>query len=443
MGISGLLPALKSIQKERHIKHWAGKTVAVDGYGWLHRGTISCAVELALGKPTAKYVDFAMGRVKMLLHYGVTPYLVFDGDYLPSKAGEESERAARREVARKAGLELLKQGKSSQAYLELQKAIDVTPQMARHFIDALIEAKIQYVVAPYEADAQMFYLERMGVVDAIISEDSDLLVFGCKNLITKLSQFGECIDICREDFTKCKEMSFAGWTDAEFRCMAILSGCDYLENIPRMGLKTAHRLIRKHRTIDRIIRAIRFDAQYNVPIDYLENFRRADLTFQHQRVYCPIAKRMVMCTEPQSSLTDEELIFIGPEIEEEIAQKVASGELHPMTKEPLILGVAKDITKASWASPKHTVQQASSKPSTTLLSFFKPTASMQQKKMSCKTDVSKSKPDQLQERSEASSSKHRNTNRADVICRLSTPCPSRAWSTLLVAGKRMLFPKRL
>ena len=40
-----------------------------------------------------RHVDFAMGRVKMLLHFGVTPYLVFDGGYLPSKATEEAERA--------------------------------------------------------------------------------------------------------------------------------------------------------------------------------------------------------------------------------------------------------------------------------------------------------------------------------------------------------------
>lgn len=33
-----------------------------------------------------------MSRVKMLHHFGVTPYLVFDGDYLPSKAGTEAER---------------------------------------------------------------------------------------------------------------------------------------------------------------------------------------------------------------------------------------------------------------------------------------------------------------------------------------------------------------
>ena len=218
-----------------------------------------------------RHVDFAMGRAKMLLHFGVTPYLVFDGGYLPSKAAEEAERATlavysktltfadanpyflrRREESRKAGLELLRQGKMKQANLEFQRAVDVTPQMARHLIDALIEANVQYIVAPYEADAQMYYLEKMGIVDAIISEDSDLLVFGCKNLITKLSQFGECIGICRGDFAACKEISLAGWTSAEFRSMAILSGCDYLENIPRLGLRTAHRLVRKHKAIDKV-----------------------------------------------------------------------------------------------------------------------------------------------------------------------------------------------
>lgn len=33
-----------------------------------------------------------MNRVKMLHHFGVIPYLVFDGDYLPSKAGTEADR---------------------------------------------------------------------------------------------------------------------------------------------------------------------------------------------------------------------------------------------------------------------------------------------------------------------------------------------------------------
>lgn len=51
----GLLPLLKSIQKPCHIQKFAGQTIGVDAYGWLHRGTTSCAVQLALGQHTTKY----------------------------------------------------------------------------------------------------------------------------------------------------------------------------------------------------------------------------------------------------------------------------------------------------------------------------------------------------------------------------------------------------
>jgi len=41
---------------------------------------------------------------------------------------------------------------------------------------------IDFVVAPYEADAQLAYLEKIGLIQAIITEDSDLLVFGSKRV---------------------------------------------------------------------------------------------------------------------------------------------------------------------------------------------------------------------------------------------------------------------
>lgn len=34
-------------------------------------------------------------------------------------------------------------------------------------------------MAPYEADAQMAYLALNGLVDVVITEDSDLLTYGC------------------------------------------------------------------------------------------------------------------------------------------------------------------------------------------------------------------------------------------------------------------------
>lgn len=51
----GLLPLLKSIQKPCNLRKFAGQTIGVDAYGWLHRGTVACALALALDKPTTKY----------------------------------------------------------------------------------------------------------------------------------------------------------------------------------------------------------------------------------------------------------------------------------------------------------------------------------------------------------------------------------------------------
>ncbi|KAF2838621.1 hypothetical protein M501DRAFT_955347 [Patellaria atrata CBS 101060] len=344
MGISGLLPLLKSIHKPCNLKKFAGQVIGVDAYGWLHRGTVSCAIDLALGKPTTKYVEFAMSRVRMLLHFGIKPYLVFDGDYLPSKGGTEKERATRRNESKKLGLELLKLGKTSQAHLELQKAVDVTPEMARLLIEELKNAKIDYVVAPYEADSQLAYLEKKGIVQGVLSEDSDLLVFGVKCLLTKLDQYGECVMINRNDFTACREISLHGWSDTEFRRMTILSGCDYLPGLSGMGLKTAYRMMRKYnKNLDRLIRAVQFDGKHKVPPGYLEAFEQAEKTFLHQWVFCPIAQGLVHLTDLEAGTDVKDMPYIGQHVESLVAVGVSTGDLHPHSKQKINITVPNRI----------------------------------------------------------------------------------------------------
>jgi hypothetical protein len=41
-----------------------------------------------------RFVDYAMHRVRMLRHHGVTPLMVFDGGPLPAKRGTEVDRAS-------------------------------------------------------------------------------------------------------------------------------------------------------------------------------------------------------------------------------------------------------------------------------------------------------------------------------------------------------------
>ncbi len=46
----------------------------------------------------------------------------------------------------------------------------------------LRELDLDYIVSPYESDAQLAYLSREGLVDAVITEDSDLIPYGASRV---------------------------------------------------------------------------------------------------------------------------------------------------------------------------------------------------------------------------------------------------------------------
>ena len=81
---------------------------------------------------------------------------------------------------------------------------------------ALKQAGLPYVVAPYEADAQMAYMARNGIVDLVITEDSDLLAYGCPEVVFKLSRSGDCDHIRIADLPMNRTLSFSGLNHDNF-----------------------------------------------------------------------------------------------------------------------------------------------------------------------------------------------------------------------------------
>jgi exonuclease 1 len=75
---------------------------------------------------------------------------------------------------------------------------------------------VQYLVAPYEADAQMAYLTKANLADVVITEDSDLLAYGCPEVLFKLSKTGEVDHIRLADLPLSRSVSFAGFTHDNF-----------------------------------------------------------------------------------------------------------------------------------------------------------------------------------------------------------------------------------
>jgi len=95
------------------------------------------------------------------------------------KCSKEDERRQSRELNREKGVKFLQSGNRAAAVEAFQKAVDVTPFMAWQVVRELRRLHIEYYVAPYEADAQLAYLFEKKLVEAVITEDSDLLPFGC------------------------------------------------------------------------------------------------------------------------------------------------------------------------------------------------------------------------------------------------------------------------
>ncbi len=122
-------------------------------------------------------------------------------------------------------------------------------------------------MAPYEADAQLAYLSINNYVDCVITEDSDLLTFGAKKVLSiyslftlispiqvlfKLDKDGNGKEIALENLAATSSLKFSNFTHDMFRWTCMLAGCDYLPSVSGLGIKKAHNLVSKLRNVERV-----------------------------------------------------------------------------------------------------------------------------------------------------------------------------------------------
>ncbi|XP_062938921.1 exonuclease 1 isoform X2 [Cynocephalus volans] len=328
MGIHGLLQFIKEASEPIHVRKYKGQVVAVDTYCWLHKGSIACAEKLAKGEPTDKYVGFCMKFVNMLLSHGIKPILVFDGCTLPSKKEVERSRRERRQANLLKGKQLLREGKVSEARECFARSVNITHAMAHKVIQAARSQGVDCLVAPYEADAQLAYLNKAGIVQAIITEDSDLLAFGCKKVILKMDHFGNGLEIDQARLGMCRQLGDI-FTEEKFRYMCILSGCDYLSSLRGIGLAKACKVLRLANNPD-IVKVIKKIGHYlkmniTVPEDYIKGFIRANNTFLYQLVFDPIGRKLVPLNAYEDDIDPETLSYAGRYVDDSIALQIALG----------------------------------------------------------------------------------------------------------------------
>ena len=337
MGIQGLLPLLKDIQVKTHMSNFKGQTVGIDVYCWLHKGAYSCAMDIALGKSTKAYVYYCMRRVEMLIANDVTPIMVFDGGHLPAKADTEKKRREEKKKYKAVAFAAMNEGNEKSAFEMFQRCVDICPEMASEVIQACYRLNVQCIVAPYEADAQLAYLMKEGITQLTISEDSDLLLYGCNKVMYKMSAEGEGYVVDLEHLANVKTVQLASFTLEKFRHMCMLSGCDYLPSMKGMGLMTAYKAIRRFPNAKQCIKSLKCNPKFSVPKDYEEKFRKADIVFKYQLVFDIRSQTLVRLHDVSELDTFEkaEKDYAGPMLDPERGIQIALGNIDPISGKTL------------------------------------------------------------------------------------------------------------
>ncbi|KAF8052588.1 hypothetical protein N665_1540s0011 [Sinapis alba] len=345
MGIKDLLRFMKPYILPIHIQKYAGTRVGIDAYSWLHKGAYSCSMELCLdtdGKKKLRYIDYFMHRVSLLQHYEITPVVVLDGGHMPCKAATGDERQRKRKANFEAAMVKLKEGNVGAAVEFFQRAVSVTSSMAHQLIQVLKSENVEFIVAPYEADAQLAYLSSLeleqGGIAAVITEDSDLLAYGCKAVIFKMDRYGKGEELILDNVFQAVDQkpSFQNFDQELFTAMCVLAGCDFLPSVPGVGISRAHAFISKYQSVERVLSVLKTKKGKLVPDDYSSSLMEAVSVFQHARVYDFHAKKLKHLkplSQDLLNLSVPELEFLGPDLSPSVAAAIAEGNVDPITME--------------------------------------------------------------------------------------------------------------
>jgi len=179
---------------------------------------------------------------------------------------------------------------------------------------------IPYLVAPLEAECMCSDLCKRGLVDGVLSEDTDVLAYGSPVFLSKIDTKNDtCVRVKYNDVLESLKL-----TKEQFLDLCIMCGCDYNKNIPKVGCETSFKYISKYKTIDEIGRNLDID------ISILNHKRTRELFTNYERhnvkniPYCgfpDVDKLKIFIKENNISLDfskilksfENELVFIEDE----------------------------------------------------------------------------------------------------------------------------------
>lgn len=317
MGINNLNTLLRKhcpkIYEEIHISEYAYKKIAIDISLFLCKYKAICGDNWILS---------FMNLVVSLRRNEIHCVFIYDSGAPPEKDNERAERAKQREKNEEKiyGLEILLENyyntgevddklkefndkikekespiKRLLSRVKNQETIDI--EMIKKKIDKMRNnilkisnedflltrelftiLNIPYYDAPMEAETCCSDLCKRGIVDAVLSEDTDVLVYCTPIFLSKINTTTDtCIQIKYSDI-----LENLGIDQNQFLDLCIMCGCDYNKNIPKVGCETALKHIKKYYSIEEIEIKIGLDISilnHKRTREIFTNYKKIDLDY--------------------------------------------------------------------------------------------------------------------------------------------------------------------
>jgi exonuclease-1 len=216
---------------------------------------------------------------------------------------------------------------------------------------------VQYIIAPYEADAQLAYLACKGLIWAASTVDSDFIVHGVERIFYVVDYTtGRCdfVDLklllCPQrwtlvpaqytDFLQLLKVHGAGF----LTCYALCAGCDYDTKLPSVGPMSALKCIKLVAArlsglsdLRLVIPALshelsRFSAGMDVD-SWQVKASNAVICFTSSLVYCPKQRVVMSRTGEACETASASSPFLGLAVLDADAERRALGFLSPDGKE--------------------------------------------------------------------------------------------------------------
>lgn len=260
MGITGLNMFLKThipgILNKKDLTLFKNKRVGIDTSIYLYKFKYN----------KRNFIESFFKQIYRLKLNNITPIYVFDGKPPVEKRTIINIRKKKKETYMLSIKDLEKKKNECKNLFEImvintkiekinRNLIKITQEDIDKLKQLLKRCGVTFIQSETESDILFGTLFKYNYIDLVLSEDNDILVHGCPNLIKSFNIYSNKIIL----YDKTYIITKLGLTNIQWVHFCILMGCDYFKKIPYSS-KMIYKLIKNY-NIDDLIYKINLDKQ--------------------------------------------------------------------------------------------------------------------------------------------------------------------------------------